>query len=68
MEFICTYCNKPITSLAIVLGKTHFAHEDCVKLSLSPIDAEIFFEEIKHPRKPNNALKKAWKRYKDFVK
>jgi hypothetical protein len=29
MEFICCNCGKPLTSIAFILDKTHFLHEEC---------------------------------------
>lgn len=29
MEFTCCNCGKPIHSLAFILDKTHFLHEEC---------------------------------------
>lgn len=29
MEFTCTYCEKPINGVGILVDKTHFLHQGC---------------------------------------
>lgn len=29
MNFTCTYCEKPINGVALILDKTHFLHQGC---------------------------------------
>lgn len=29
MHFTCTYCEKPINSVTIIIDKTHFLHQGC---------------------------------------
>lgn len=31
MNFTCTYCEKPINGVSILLDKTHFLHQGCEK-------------------------------------
>ena len=71
MEFICTHCQKPIYSVAVILDRTHFVHETCKEeyeksILKSEGDAEIFFGALANPPKPNSALKRALKRFVAF--
>ena len=29
MNFTCTYCEKPINGVALLIDKTHFLHQGC---------------------------------------
>ncbi len=31
MEFTCTYCDKPINSMGVIVDKTHIFHKECEK-------------------------------------
>jgi len=41
--FTCSYCEKPISCMAIVVDKTHFAHSAC----LSDLKKKIEEDKIK---------------------
>ena len=71
MEFICTHCQKPIYSVAVILDRKHFVHETCKEdyennILKSEEDAKVFFETLANPPKPNSALRKALKRFVAF--
>lgn len=73
MEFICAHCNKPIYGIAVILDRTHFLHEDCKeeyekRILKSKKDIDIFFDALLNPSEPNSLLRKAFKKYKKFVK
>lgn len=46
--FTCSYCEKPISCMAIVVDKTHFAHSACLSDFKKKIQEDNIKKVVKH--------------------
>lgn len=58
MNFTCTYCEKPINGMTILIDKTHFLHKECEEDYNASIEACIEKNKSKHSptNKDENSL------------
>ncbi len=61
MHFTCTYCEKPINGVALLIDKTHFLHQGCeeaFKNENKKTFVDFMKEKLEEQEKISDAIKK----------